>query len=395
MTGPTDLERASGEEGDGMGGTVTLFRIRGIPVRVHMSWLVVFGLITWSLAAGYLPRQLPNLPLLTYWANGLLAAVLLFVSVFLHELSHSLVAVRYGIPVSGITLHIFGGVSQMAREPDRPGAEWNMAIVGPLTSLAIAGALALVLRLSVLSSAAAAVTRYLMIMNALVGGFNLLPGYPLDGGRLLRAGLWKASGDLGWATRAAGQTGAAVAFFLMGIGILQTLTGNFLGGLWLLLIGLFLRQAAEGSSRQQQLRQALDAISVRDAMTRAVVQVPPDLSVAHLVEEVFWPHHVSSFPVVEHGRVVGLVGVDQLKEVPRARWAETRVRDLMHPLSEALQAAPGDALWQAFEKLARNGVGRLAVLDDGQLVGYLSIKDVTHILAVSGAMPGARKRATA
>jgi Zn-dependent protease/predicted transcriptional regulator len=368
-----------------MVGTVTLFRVRGIPVRVHMSWLVVFGLIAWSLAAGYLPRQLPNLPLLTYWANGLLAAALLFVSVLLHELSHSLVAVRYGIPVSGITLHIFGGVSQMAREPDRPGEEWTVAIVGPLTSLAIAGALALILRFVALPAAAAAVTRYLMAMNALLGVFNLVPGYPLDGGRLLRAGLWKTTGNLGWATRAAGRAGAAVAIVLMAIGFLQTVTGNFVGGLWLLLIGLFLRQAAEGSSRAQQLRQALDGLAVRDAMTHPVIQVPSEMSVARLVEEMFWPHHVSSFPVVERGRVVGLIGVDQLKQVPRARWAETAVRDLMHPLNEALQAAPGDALWRAFERLAGNGVGRLVVLEDGQVVGYLSIKDVTHVLAVSPA----------
>jgi Zn-dependent protease/predicted transcriptional regulator len=375
-----------------MSGTITLFRVGSIPVRVHMSWLVVFGLIAWSLAAGYFPRQLPNLPLAAYWANGLLAAALLFVSVFLHELSHSIVAVRYGIPVSGITLHIFGGVSQLTREPDRPGAEWNMAIVGPLTSLAIAGALALVQRLAELPAPAAAVTRYLMMMNALVGVFNLLPGFPLDGGRLLRALLWKTTGDRRWATRTAGRAGAGVAVFLMVVGILQTIGGNFVGGLWLVLIGLFLRQAAEGSSRQQQVREALSPLAVRDAMTRAVVHVPADLPVARLVDEVFWSHHVSSFPVIERERVVGLVTVDQLKRVPRARWADTRVRDLMHPLREALQAAPGDALSDAFEKLAGNGVGRLAVLEAGQLVGYLSIKDVTHVLAVSAPETVERKR---
>lgn len=376
-----------------MSGTVTLLRVWGIPVRVHMSWLVVFGLIAWSLAAGYFPRQLPNLPLVTYWANGLLAAALLFVSVFLHELSHSVVAIRYGIPVSSITLHIFGGVSQLTREPDRPGAEWNMAIVGPLTSFAIAGALAVLYRFVDLPATASAVTRYLMTMNALVGAFNLLPGFPLDGGRLLRAAVWKATGDLRRATRAAGQAGVGVALFLMAVGILQIIGGNFVGGLWLLLIGLFLRQAAEGSSRQQQVRQALSTLTVRDVMTRPVVHVPADLSVARLVEEMFWPHHVSSFPVIDDGRVVGLVTVDQLKRVPRASWADTRVRELMRPLDETLRAAPADALWDAFEKLASNGVGRLAVLDGGRLVGYLSTKDVTHVLAVStpetvGQQPG-------
>lgn len=377
-----------------MSGVATLFRVRGIPVRVHISWLVIFVLIAWSLAVGYFPHELPNLPLVTYWANGLLAAVLLFVSVFLHELSHSLVAVRYGIPVSGITLHIFGGISQMTREPDRPGEEFRMAIVGPLTSFAIAGGLALLHRLAGLPAPAAAVTRYLMFMNALVGAFNLLPGYPLDGGRVLRAGLWKATGDLSRATRAASHTGAAVAFLLMASGVLQTVTGNFPGGLWLLLIGLFLRQAAQDSSREQQLRQTLGSLLVQDAMTREVIQVSPDVSVGYLVEEVFWPHHVSSFPVVGNGRVVGIVAVDQLKRVPRARWLETRVGDLMHPLGETLQAGPSDPLWQAFQKLSQNGIGRLAVLEDGRLVGYLSIKDVTHILAVAPLKSVARRPGT-
>ena len=366
-----------------MRGTVTLCRIRGIPVRVHVSWLVVFGLIAWSLATGYFPLRLPNLPLLTYWANGLLAALLLFVSVFLHELSHSIVALRYGIPVSAITLHIFGGVSELTREPDRPGAEWNMAIVGPLTSLAIAGALALLQRLAELPEPAAAVTRYLIMTNTLVGAFNLLPGFPLDGGRLLRACLWRVTGDQRRATRIAARVGGGVALFMMMLGIFQIFGGNFVGGLWLLLIGIFLQQAAEGSSQQQQIREALSGLTVRDAMTRTVVHVPGDLSVIRLGDEVFWRHHVSSFPVVDQDRVVGLVAVDQLKRVPRARWAEMSVRELMHPLSEILQAAPGDALWAAFEKLVANGVGRLAVLDGGQLVGYLSIKDVTHVLAVS------------
>jgi len=364
-------------------GTVTLCRIRGIPVRVHMSWLVVFGLIAWSLATGYFPLRLPNLPLLTYWANGLLAALLLFVSVFLHELSHSIVALRYGIPVSAITLHIFGGVSELTREPDRPGAEWNMAIVGPLTSLAIAGALALLQRLAGFPEPAAAVTRYLIMTNTLVGVFNLLPGLPLDGGRLLRAFLWRVTGDQHRATRIAAQVGGGVAIFMAMVGIFQIFGGNFVGGLWLLLIGLFLQQASEGSSRQQQIREALSGLTVRDAMTRTVVHVPGDLSVIRLADEVFWRHHVSSFPVVDHGRVVGLVAVDQLKRIPRARWVEMPVRELMHPLSATLQAAPGDALWAAFENLVANGVGRLVVLEGGQLVGYLSIKDVSHLLAVS------------
>jgi Zn-dependent protease len=371
-----------------MGGAATLFRIRGIPVRVHVSWLVIFGLIAWSLSVGYFPRELPDLPAASYWTKGLLAAFLLFVSVFLHELSHSVVALRHGIPVSSITLHIFGGVSQMTREPDRPGTEWVIAVVGPLTSFALALALALLNALADLPPGAAAVVRYLVLVNLLLGAFNLLPGFPLDGGRLLRATLWKARGDLRWATRTASRVGSGFALLLMGVGIWQALRGNFLGGLWLVLIGGFLRSAAEGSYRDLLLRRALDSFTVGQSMTREVIHVPGDLALARVVEEFFWLHHVSSFPVVEGGRVIGILGIDQLKAIPRERWADTRVSEVMRPLDDALQAAPGDSLWDAFRKLSQNGLGRLAVVDRGRLEGYLSIKDVTHILSLSGVEPG-------
>jgi Zn-dependent protease/predicted transcriptional regulator len=366
-----------------MGGVATLFRLWGIPVRVHASWLVIFGLIAWSLAVGYFPRQLPDLPLVTHWANGLLAALLLFVSVFLHELSHSVVAIRCGIPVASITLHIFGGVSEMTREPDRPGVEWTVAVVGPLTSFAIAAVLAGVSALAALPPVAAAVVHYLVFVNVLLGAFNLLPGFPLDGGRLLRALLWKVQGDLRRATRTASAVGTGFAFFLIGLGVLQAAAGQFLGGLWLILIGLFLRQAAEGSYQQLLLRRALGPLRVREGMTREVIHVQPDLSLTRVVDEFVWSHHVSSFPVVERDRVLGILSVDQIKTIPHDRWPETRVRDVMRPMTESLRAAPDESLWQALQKLTQNGLGRLAVVEGERLVGYLSVKDLTHILAVA------------
>lgn len=371
-----------------MDGVATLFRLWGIPVRVHASWLVIFGLLAWSLSVGYFPHVLPDLPLVAHWANGFLAALLLFVSVLLHELSHSVAALRYGIPVSGITLHIFGGVSQLEREPDRPGVEVVVAVVGPLTSFAIAAVLALALRLLDPPAAAAAIMRYLVIVNAVVGVFNLVPGFPLDGGRLLRAALWKLKGNLHWATRMASRAGSAFAFLLMGLGVLRALAGEFLGGLWFVVIGLFLHQAAAGSYQQLLLRRALGPLAVRDVMTREVIHVPPDLTVARVVEEFFWPHHVSSFPVLDGGQVVGILSLHQLRQVPRERWETTRVRELMLPLTDSLTAGPGDPLWQAFEKLSGNGLGRLAVVERGRLAGYLSVKDVAHIMAVASGLGG-------
>jgi Zn-dependent protease len=366
-----------------MGGVITLFRIRGIPVRVHASWLVIFGLIAWSLSVGYFPQQLPGLPLLTHWANGLLAALLLFVSVFLHELSHALVARSYGIPVASITLHVFGGVSQLEREPDRPWVEFVVAVVGPLTSFALAGAIAVAQALLSPPPAAAAVMRYLILVNTVVGIFNLVPGFPLDGGRLLRAGLWQIRGDLGWATRVASAAGSAFAFLLMAVGVWQALGGEFLGGLWFVLIGLFLRQAAIGSYQQLVVRRVLEPLAVRDVMTHPVIHVAPGLPLARVVDEFFWPHHVTSFPVVEDGRVVGIVSVHDLARINRDRWAETRVADIMRPLEARLRASPDESLWDAFQKLSENGLGRLAVLDGARLVGYLSAKDAMHVLAVT------------
>jgi Zn-dependent protease len=352
-------------------------------VRVHVSWLVIVGLFTWSLSVGYFPQILPGVPLATHWAQGFLATLLLFVSVLLHELSHALTAQHYGIPVSDITLHVFGGVSRLTREPERAEVDCAVALVGPLTSLAIAGVLTVLRVLLQPPLVVAGVMRYLTLVNAVVGLFNLAPGFPLDGGRVLRAVLWELKGDRHWASQTASRVGVMFATFLVVLGAFRALGGQFLDGLWLILIGLFLRQGAEGSFRQVALEHALAPLRVRDGMTRDTIAVPHDLSVARAIEEFFWRHHVSSFPVLDGRRLVGLISLDRLKQVPRERWATTTVRDLMVPVSAALTAAPGDSLWPAFQKLAQNGVGRLAVVENGRLVGYLSIKDVTHLLAVS------------
>lgn len=254
-----------------MSGAVTLFHVWGIPVRVEASWLVIFGLIAWSLSVGYFPRVLPDVPAATYWVSGLVAALLLFVSVFLHELSHSLVARRQGLAVSAITLHIFGGVSQLEAEPDRPGDEFVMAIVGPLTSFVLAGLAAAGAALAGGAPILAAVLRYLALVNGVVGVFNLVPGFPLDGGRVLRAALWRIRGDHRWATRKASQAGSAVAFGLIALGIVRALSGQFLGGLWFVLIGLFLRRAAEGSYQQLVVRRALDPLTASSTTSSGAI----------------------------------------------------------------------------------------------------------------------------
>jgi Zn-dependent protease/predicted transcriptional regulator len=367
-----------------MSGALRILTIGGIPIRIHGSWLLVYALITWSLAVGYFPRVLPDLSPAAYWANGLVAALLLFVSVLLHELSHAGVARSQGLAVQGITLHVFGGVAELRDEAPSPRAEFLIAIVGPLTSFAIGGALWGVAAAGLVRAPwARAIVGYLASINLMVAVFNLIPGFPLDGGRLLRAALWSWKRNLAAATALASRVGVAVAFGLIGFGMLQLFRGAVVGGFWMILIGLFLRSSADASNAQTQVRAALGRLRVADVMTREVVEVPAEARLDQLVER-FWRHHFTSFPVVAEGTVQGIASLRHLGSVPRDRWSETRVTDVMAPLTDELVVSPRDSVFEAFEKAARNAIGRVAVLDERRLVGYLSLKDVTHVLTLQG-----------
>jgi Zn-dependent protease len=316
---------------------IELFRVRGIPVRIDAGWLLIFGLVTWSLAAGYFPHVLPARSSTAYWLHGLLAAVLLFVSVFLHELSHALAALDQRVPVGGITLHVFGGVSQLDAEPPTPRAEALIAVVGPLTSFAIAGLCFGANRLIDGSAAFHALAGYLAAINLVVGAFNLVPGFPLDGGRLLRATLWWWTGRLGHATRIASRCGSAVALLLVGLGALRMVAGDVVGGLWFVLVGLFLQQAARSSWELMRVRTRLEPVRVEDVMTRAP-----------LIADVVAP----------------------LAEAGAALHAEQVVR-------------PADSAWAAFVKLGRSRGGRLAVVDGEALVGIVTHRDLQGALAAT------------
>ena len=367
-----------------MGATVRLFKIGRIPIFVHASWVVIFALITWTLAVGYFPQALPELGPAQYWMHGLIAALLLFVSVLVHELAHSLVATAHGLTVRGITLHVFGGVSHLEDEAPTPRAEALIAAAGPLASFGIAAVL-WGLRAAGLaaSGSVGAVVSYLITVNIMVGVFNLIPGFPLDGGRLLRAGLWRWNGSLTRATYLASRAGVVFAFVLMAWGVVQMLSGAVVSGMWLVLIGLFLQNAANASYAQLGLREALGRLSVHDIMARDVISVAPDDTVASLVDR-FWAHHVASFPVVDNGRVIGIASIGALQRVPRERWPLLRVREILRPLEETLTVRPTDTALRALERASANGLGRLAVMDGDRLVGYLSMQDITHVLALHG-----------
>src|SRR5437773_449271 len=361
-----------------------LMNIVGIRVVIDPSWLFIFFLVVWSLATGYFPEAHPPIQGGAAWILGVVAALLLFGSVLVHELSHALLAQRAGIPVPRIRLFLFGGVSEMASEPQNPGTEVRIAAAGPLTSFALAILFYLlsVTGLPSLINGGRQVVDYVAALNLALGLFNLLPGFPLDGGRILRAWLWARSGNLLSATRTAGRAGSVVGFGLMGLGFLQLVKNHNLGGLWLMVIGIFLNQAASASYESLLLRDTLSGCRVRQIMTQPVIAVPEHASLDELARDYFFRHPRGSFPVVTGERFAGMVSLDQLKSVPRDEWVRTPVRQIMTPAERLRPLGPEDDCTTALEAMVREEVGRLPVVSGGRIVGILSRRDVMQLLKV-------------
>jgi len=369
-------------------------RALGIPIRVHSSWFLVFFLVTWSLATGVLPEEVPGLGSARYWGMAGVAAVLMFLSVLLHELGHSYVAQRFRIPIERITLFLFGGVARIRKEPPHPRAEFLIAIAGPLVSFALAAICLALLSLADFVSSEVQPRGLIVLglvlaqVNMTLGLFNLIPGYPLDGGRVLRAGLWAWSRDFDRATVQAASCGIGFGLLLAFFGLLVmswSLAGDLsgsmtVGGGWVVVIGTFLVGTALSSRRHAMLRQSLSAIPVQDIMVRAVVSIPQDLSLDEAVSRYFMPHGYGGFPVVAEGRVVGLLSVDEVQSVPRALWPWRRVAQVMQPLSPALVIAPDAPVFQALERMTQEGPDQLIVVQDEQLVGLVTHSAVAHFL---------------
>ena len=354
-----------------------VFRVAGIPVRIDVSWLLVFALISWSLAAGYFPRVVPDLSPGAAWVHGVVAAVLLFASVFLHELAHALVALRHGVRVASIRLHVFGGVSELESEPPTPRAELLIAAVGPLTSFALAAVFYGLGRAAGAAPWFGALTGYLTVVNLIVGLFNLVPGFPLDGGRVLRALLWWWSGQLGWATRWASRAGTAFAGVLMALGVFRTLGGEVVGGLWFVLVGLFLYQAAQASYELARLRARLEPLRVAEVMTRQPITVDAVTPLGAVLDGPLATRRVAGFPVIRGERLVGFLPWRRVADGAGGATAG----DVMVPVGPDDVVAPQSSAWQAFLKIAGNDVGRVAVVDAGRLVGIVSRHDLQHAVA--------------
>ncbi len=361
-----------------------LMRVGGIRIIIDPTWLFIFALVVWSLATGYFPSIDPAISGGRAWLMGLVAGLLLFVSVLVHELSHALLARRAGIEVPRIRLFLFGGVSEMGSEPRDPRAELRIAAAGPLTSIGLAAAFFIISRLGVaaLLPGAAPVVDYLAMINLGLGIFNLLPGFPLDGGRILRAWLWSRHGNLLRATRTAGRAGSFLGYGLMAFGLRELILGSLLGGIWMILIGMFLNQAAGASYQTILLRDLLSGVRVRQLMTQPVIMVPDHASLEELVGDYFYRHPHGSFPVAASDRLVGMVSLDQLKSVPREDWIRTPVRQVMTPAEVVRPLAPQDDCVAALERMIREDVGRLPVVAEERIVGILSRRDVMRLFQI-------------
>jgi Zn-dependent protease/CBS domain-containing protein len=355
--------------------SIRIGRIAGIEVGVNWTWFLVFALIALTLAEVVFPEMTPGLTAAAYWTMGVVAAVLFFGSILLHELGHAIQARRDNVEIDGITLWLFGGVARFKDLYASPGAEFRIAIAGPLVTMAIAGILGLVTAIP-LPEAARGVIAWLALINVVVLAFNLLPALPLDGGRLLHAALWRARGDLGWATRIGAAIGVGFGYALAGAGIALFIFTTAIGGLWLAILGWFLATAAGAEATQLAARQALQGLTVADLMAQDPVSVPPDLTLSRFVDEVARSTRYTTYPVVEDDeQPVGLLTFRQVTGAPRDSWDGDRVADHMLPRDDVPVVHPSDDADEVFRRLAGDGVRRALVVDRGRLVGMLSITD--------------------
>jgi Zn-dependent protease/predicted transcriptional regulator len=376
------------------GRRITLFKLFGFAVRIDASWLIIAALVTWTLAVGFFPRLAPGLSTAEYWWMGLVGALALFGSIVVHELSHSLVARRHGLPMAGITLFVFGGVAEMTDEPPDAKTEFLMAIAGPAASVVIGGVFYLLYHATTRSwpVEVTAVLGYLAWINWALAAFNLIPAFPLDGGRVLRSILWwRWKSDLPRATRIAAAIGSGFGIVLMALGVLQLFNGNFVGAVWWFLIGMFLRGAAKQSYEQLLVRVTLQGQPVRRFMTPNPVTVEPGLSVQQLVEDYIYSHHYKMFPVVDQSHdLVGCVTTEGVKAVPRDEWSRHSVQEILQPCGPQNSIhADADAL-QALATMNKTGASRLLVVDGGHLAGVVTLRDLLAFLSLKLDLDGHR-----
>lgn len=375
------------------GNRIELFTLLGFKIYVDFSWLILAVLIVWSLAVGFFPTEFPGLTSASYWWMGVVGALGLFASIVVHELGHSVVARRYGIPMKGITLFIFGGVAEMTKEPPHARSEFFTAIAGPIVSVLIAVAgfgfheIAKVLGWPVQVTALLA---YLASINFIFAVFNMVPAFPLDGGRVLRAVLWGWKNDLAWATRISSALGGAFGIFLIAMGLISLFAGNIIGGIWWAVLGMFLRGASQASYQQVLLRQMLEGEPVRNFMCKNPVSVPSSTTIQQFIENYIYQHHHKFFPVLDEGRLCGSITLERIKEVPSGDWNHRTVGEMLEPCGPDNTIPSSTDAMEALTTLYSKSASRVMVVENARLVGILTLKDLLSFLALKLEIEGIR-----
>jgi Zn-dependent protease/predicted transcriptional regulator len=363
-----------------------LFRLFGFQVKLDLSWLLIALLITWTLAAGLFPESYPDLSREMYWWMGITGAAGIFFSIVFHEFCHSLVARHFGLNIRGITLFIFGGVAEMEKEPTTPKSEFLMAIAGPLASFLLAFVfyrVHLLAKANEWSVFIIGVTYYLAYLNTILAVFNLVPAFPLDGGRMLRATLWAWTKNLRKATLIASQIGSGFGLAMMALGVLAVLQSFFIAGMWWFLIGMFLRVTAAASFKQILLQEALQDQPIRRFMTSEPLTVTPLVSIEQLVQDYIYRHHFKMFPVVENSRLLGCITTQEVKQVPQDQWSERTVGELTIPCSTDNTVSPDTDAMEVLSLMTQpNASSRFMVVEDQRLIGIISLTDLKEFLSL-------------
>ena len=374
------------------GNSLRLFSLLGFEVKVDLSWLIILFLIIWSLGQGLFPMYFEGLPSTTYWVMGVFGALGLFFSITVHEFSHSLVARRFGMPIKGITLFIFGGVAEMESEPPSARSEFFMAIAGPIASVVMG----VIFYLLFLGGSAAGIFPgvlgvfwYMGIINFILAGFNMIPAFPLDGGRVLRSALWSWKKNLQWATRIASYFGTGFGIFLVAVGVLNFLQGNLLTGVWLFLIGLFIQNASQASFQRVLLMKTLHGEKVRRFMKEDPTTVPPGLSIKNFMEDYVYRYHHKMFPVVDDEvNLHGCLTTRALKSVPREEWENRTVGELTNACSFNNTISPEEDAMTALSRMNKEGNSRLLVVEGDKLIGIITLKDLMKFFSMKMELEG-------
>ncbi len=362
---------------------IDLFKVTGVQIAIDYSWLIIFALVLWSLSAGYFPALHPDYTRIEYWIVGLVATLLFFASIVTHELSHAIIANRLGQPVERISLFIFGGMAHLGHEPTSARDELKIAAAGPITSFVLGTfflAIPRVFGLNESLSMWASVFNYLGFINFALGLFNLLPGFPLDGGRILRAVLWQRSGDFRQATARASEWGKGIAYGLIFLGALEIFEGALVGGIWLIFIALFLKGAASSSYQSLVIEQVLGSLQVNDLMVRAPITIDADTTVANAIGDHFMRHGHGGYPVIRDGRVVGLISLSQIRECAAEERASKRISEIMRSLDPAIVIAPAAPVSNALRQMAGSDSGRLLVMEQERLIGLITRSAIAHFI---------------